>query len=107
MEEYTCACGTTGKENFYKYKYRCKACWNKSTYAASRKNLDTLREERGNACEECGYNKCLNALQWHHLDPTQKEFGISSKRGKPLAQLRDEVAKCKLLCANCHIEKHN
>lgn len=106
MEEYICECGTTGKENFYKYKYQCRKCWNKRTYETARKNLNTLIEERGAKCESCGYNKSYEALQWHHIDPSQKEFGISSRRGAPLNVLREETKKCKLLCANCHAETH-
>jgi len=107
LKEYTCKdCGTEGKENFYKYKYQCKACWNKRTYQASRDKLDQLIADRGGCCERCGYNKCNAALQWHHLDPTQKEFGISGKRGAPVEQLKKEIDKCTLLCANCHAEVH-
>lgn len=107
LKEYTCKdCGTTGKKNFYSYKYQCKTCWNKRTYQASRDKLDLLITERGGKCERCGYKKCYAALQWHHKDPTQKDFGISSKRGAPIELLREEVSKCKLLCANCHAETH-
>ena len=105
---YQCrTCDTVGIKNFYKNaRYQCKACWNKRTYQSSRDNLDLLISERGGKCERCGYKKSYAALQWHHVDPSQKEFGISSKRGAPIAQLREEVSKCKLLCANCHAEVH-
>jgi hypothetical protein len=107
LTEYTCKdCGIEGKENFYKYKYQCKACWNKRTYQASRDKLDQLIADRGGCCERCGYSKCNAALQWHHMDPTQKEFGISSKRGSPVESLKKEIDKCTLLCANCHAEVH-
>jgi DNA-directed RNA polymerase subunit RPC12/RpoP len=108
MEEYQCKdCDKTGKENFYKYKYQCKTCWNKRTFAAAKKNLDILIDDRGGACEWCGYNRCRDALHWHHIDPAEKEFGISGRRGAPLDVLRAEVVKCLLLCANCHAEAHS
>lgn len=106
MEKYRCKCGVSGKENFYKYAYECKKCWNKRTYQRSRDNLDLLIFERGNKCEECGYNRCIDALQWHHIDPNEKEFGISHRRGAPIDILREETKKCRLLCANCHSEAH-
>jgi hypothetical protein len=107
MAAYECGCGVKGQESFYSSsKYYCKACWNKKTYQAARNKLNTLIEERGGQCEECGYNKYIGALQWHHLDPTEKEFSISNRRGSPIEQLRKEVDKCKLLCANCHAEAH-
>ena len=45
------------------------------------------------------------ALQFHHVDPTEKAFALSS-RGvtRSLAKAREEAAKCVLLCANCHAE---
>lgn len=107
MDEYVCECGVSGKENFYKYKYQCKKCWNKRTYESAKKNLNTLIEERGGCCERCGYNRCKDALHWHHSDPSEKEFGISGRRGAPLDILRRETLKCVLLCANCHAEEHS
>lgn len=110
MKEYVCKdCGADGKENFYSsgYRYQCKKCWNKRTYQVARDKLNQLILERGGKCENCRYDKCFSALQWHHEDPTQKEFGISSKRGAPIDKLRKETEKCKLLCANCHAEEHD
>ena len=34
---------------------------------------------KGGSCEVCGYNRCIEALEFHHLDPTKKDFGISAK----------------------------
>jgi len=36
-------------------------------------------EYKGGSCEICGYNRCMEALEFHHLDPTKKDFGISAK----------------------------
>lgn len=63
---------------------------------------------KGGKCERCGYDKCEGALQFHHLDPTQKDFGIA-EIGVTLDnidKLYEEVDKCLLLCANCHAEEH-
>jgi hypothetical protein len=99
-------CGETNPKNFYKQKWICKGCWNRMTYNRSRAKLDQLIAERGGRCECCGYNKCKEALQWHHIDPDVKEFSISSNRGSNIEKLRAETAKCQLLCANCHAETH-
>ena len=105
---YQCrTCDTTGIDNFYKNaKYQCKLCWNKRTFKSARDKLDLLIQERGGKCECCGYDKYYGALQWHHLDPSQKEFQIGSNRGKNIDELRAEVSKCQLLCANCRSEAH-
>ena len=107
MAAYECGCGITGAENFYpNSKYYCKSCWNKKTYQSGIDKLNKLKLERGGCCELCGYNKYLGALQWHHLDPTIKEYSIGKRRGLKEETLKEELDKCQLLCANCHAEVH-
>jgi len=64
-----------------------------------------LIAEAGGACALCGYDRCVRALHFHHIDPETKEFGIS-RRGftRSIQQMREEAAKCVLLCSNCHAE---
>ena len=65
-----------------------------------------LIEYKGGQCAHCGYNKCMRALEFHHLDPTEKDFGISKILTRSVASLKEEADKCILLCANCHAEEH-
>ena len=52
-------------------------------------------------------DKCLGALDFHHVDPVQKDFAISdSNIYKDINKLKEEVDKCMLVCANCHRELH-
>lgn len=60
----------------------------------------------GGKCVKCGYKKCLAALDFHHVDPSKKKFGISLKLGRSWDKLKDELQKCIILCANCHTEEH-
>lgn len=60
---------------------------------------------KGGCCSKCGYNKCSDVLQFHHLDPKEKDFNIGGKSWS-FEKLKSEVDKCILLCANCHIELH-
>jgi hypothetical protein len=63
-------------------------------------------EYLGGKCCLCGYDRCLEALIFHHLDGT-KEFGIGAKGyTRSWAAVREELAKCLLVCANCHSEIH-
>ena len=58
----------------------------------------------GGKCGGCGVSNAL-LLDFHHIDPSTKEFEMSrglAKGGKSLKQLEDEAKKCELLCANCH-----
>lgn len=59
-------------------------------------------------CNRCGYNKCVNALTFHHTDPEIKEFGLAqSGNTRSWESYWKEVQKCELLCANCHAEEHS
>jgi 5-methylcytosine-specific restriction endonuclease McrA len=64
-------------------------------------------EYKGGGCEVCGYDRCMEALEFHHLDPTKKDFGISAKGySRSWEKVKTEIEKCVLLCANCHREYH-
>jgi len=64
-----------------------------------------LVEHKGGECEKCGYSKCIDALEFHHNDPSEKDFTISGKSWS-FERLRNEVEKCIMVCSNCHKEIH-
>lgn len=68
--------------------------------------LAKIKEIRGGKCERCGYNTCMKALEFHHLDPDKKDFTISNDHFK-LKDAIEESKKCILICANCHRELHD
>ena len=79
---------------------------------AVRKRRKAIRQKaleyKGARCQRCGYNRCMEALEFHHLDSSLKDFGISSKGyTRSWAKIREELDKCMLLCANCHREIHS
>jgi len=61
-------------------------------------------------CVKCGYNANPQALQFNHINPKEKKFLIANKAHKMYLknntkgkqQLKEEVFKCEVLCANCH-----
>ena len=61
----------------------------------------------GGECCKCGYKKSIKALEFHHLDPSKKEFTISTFKSKDMVKLEKELDKCILVCANCHREIHD
>ena len=77
----------------------------KQTINGERKK-QIIVDSKGGKCKLCGYNKCLRALSFHHLDPTKKEFAmdIRSCNAYPVEKLSVEADKCELLCMNCHME---
>lgn len=85
--------------------YRCSLCRQQQVSAWRRRVKATLVEESGGRCRLCGYSRCQAALEFHHLDRTQKTFALSHQGiTRSLQKARDEAQKCLLLCANCHAE---
>lgn len=68
--------------------------------------LAKMKQQRGGRCERCGYSACIKALEFHHLDPSKKDFTISNGNFK-LKEAIEESKKCVLICANCHRELHD
>lgn len=60
----------------------------------------------GGKCVICGYDKCQQALEVHHIDPKEKDFTIAANTNRAYEQISNEIKKCVLLCANCHREVH-
>lgn len=83
-------------------------------YAANNEESRRRRLERklkavaykGSKCSVCGYDTCLDALEFHHVNPKEKEVGISQMAEKVWDKHVEELNKCILLCANCHREAH-
>jgi len=63
-------------------------------------------EYKGGKCIVCGYNKYEGAMDFHHLDPSKKDFTISHKYHINFEDTKIELDKCVLLCNRCHQEVH-
>lgn len=98
------------KDSFYKStkcSSFCKSCIVVSNKERQRKTKQLSVEYKGGKCSKCGYNKCLAALDFHHLDPNTKDKDYFNQRGGLTENLKSELDKCILLCANCHREEHH
>lgn len=105
-KEYFYTNGTypSGKQ---KWKPTCKISEN----AKRRETVDSIIAEYFPVleCSICGYNKCKQALDFHHVDENSKDYNISQFRSSGISRikLREELQKCILVCANCHREIHS
>jgi len=85
----------------------CKVCTNMQTIERQRDIKFKMVEYKGGKCELCGYNKSLAALEFHHKDPSKKDFTISHAKQRAFNEkMKKELDKCLLVCANCHRETH-
>lgn len=92
-----------------KYCYDCMPeTSEKRTGAETRKLIKQWAiEYKNNKCQCCGYDKCNEALEFHHLNPQEKDFNISDHDIKlNWNEIKKELDKCILVCANCHREIH-
>lgn len=84
------------RERFKKYRNKNRKLWYKK-----------IKEMFGGKCNQCGYAKCLAALDFHHPNNNKKEGVAYLFKAKGLKAAIEEAKKCQLLCANCHREVHH
>jgi hypothetical protein len=103
-----------------KCDYRnCNNITNKKYCSSRCKNIDGtfihMTEKRikainllGGKCSKCSYDKYTGALQFHHVNPSEKDFGLSKDAfTKSWETIQKEIEKCILLCGNCHAEEEH
>ncbi len=117
MIKYCEICGKKFNSNSYSRIY-CFECSGDSSRLdnTSRKHQKTILRRSmklqavkllGGKCSICGYNRCIDALEFHHKDPSVKEFKLGSGNTMSWKEYKAEALKCILVCSNCHKEIHN
>lgn len=110
------------KQNVYKYKEyhtNYRAAHKAQMKARDEKHRNKTRKEWMSflsnhiklQCQKCGYNKTFFAMDFHHINPKEKEYNIYDLMRKKLTEeikqiFLQEYKKCILLCATCHREEH-
>lgn len=85
--------------------FTCKKCTCEHVVRGRLKVRMAIIQYGGGKCQKCGYDKCIGALEFHHLNKDEKDFSIAV-RSFNLEKLKKEADKCILLCSNCHRELH-
>lgn len=100
------------KEWNKKYYQRTKHLHNEARYARRDKirqeSREWVREYKSTLkCVRCGFDHPA-ALDFHHIDSTTKSRDISGMitSGYTIEQIKQEINKCEVLCANCHRIEH-
>lgn len=103
-DEYYVRKGRKGRSSFSGY---CKSCVCANRTDRARAFKQKCVDYKGGECERCGYSAHNCALDFHHDDPSEKDFGIAYQRRTRFDEkIMAELDKCSLLCSNCHREKH-
>lgn len=90
-----------------KYTEEEKKIKNYEKVKSRRQKLKEMAVEYlGGKCIECGYNKCIWSLSFHHRNSKEKDFTISQNSTLRWDKIKNELDKCDLLCSNCHAELH-
>ena len=88
-------------------EYTCKAC--RAIYSKARMDdvlAPVINAKRGGRCSYCGESH-IATLVFHHRDPAEKKFNMSFGKGgiwhyHTEEEILAEMAKCIMLCENCH-----
>ncbi len=97
------SCVTCGRQYVFRKsaghsRERCNSC-------IVNQRKDTMKHKavayKGGKCELCGYSRCLRALEFHHHDPSSKEFNLATMACRSWSKVQAELDKCKMYCANC------
>jgi hypothetical protein len=89
---------------------KCKNAAHQSYPAQKKRGLERklfFVKKLGGCCSICGYSTNLAGLAFHHLGGKEFQLDVRALSNRKIAPILDEVAKCKLLCHNCHAEVHN
>lgn len=111
MQKCSCCGIVLDKETGYKktstrYQSKCKKCFNEYCIERWKKRKLKAIEYKGGKCQICGYDKFYGALEFHHLDPSNKEMNWDDMRKTSWSKITEELDKCVCVCANCHRELH-
>lgn len=90
-------------------KKKIKKYVNQKQKLLREKNLAVVNGIRANPCKDCGKQYHIICMDFDHVDPTTKSFNIAHGIFKyDIETLIREIAKCDLVCSNCHrIREHN
>lgn len=83
----------------------CKSCSVEQAVSRQKQLKKDAVTYKGGKCKICGYNKCMAALEFHHIDRSKKDFSLGQfKTTKINSKIYEELDKCILLCCLCHRE---
>lgn len=87
-------------------RWKCLECSSDFSYSFKKRNKQKSVDYMGGKCLHCGYDECLSAMHFHHVNSENKSFNINQGIARKWEVIRSELDKCILLCMNCHFKEH-
>ncbi len=101
-------CGEKDVSKFYgRRRDVCGSCHNDASVARTRRKREMIVRVLGGKCTKCGFDKYRASLDAHHADPSKKDPSARHMRFWSDKRIMIEIAKCVLLCKNCHAALHS
>jgi DNA-binding transcriptional ArsR family regulator len=107
-------CGTLLTENngYWRknrqiWNFLCRGCSASNSRDRWENNKKRALDYKGGECQVCGYNKCSDAMEFHHVDPATKDRNMGNMKLRKWEDQKIELDKCILVCSNCHREIHH
>jgi hypothetical protein len=76
---------------------------NRARRAEYATRIDNLKRDSG--CVDCETKE--GRLDFDHVDPTTKLFGLSYGHLHSRQAVEEEIAKCVVRCVHCHLQRHS
>ena len=76
--------------------------WFRARYLKNVTRVRNIKLDRG--CADCGYNEKHYVLEFDHVQPRLRGTVSSQMRGS-WRMVEEEIARCEVVCANCHAER--
>lgn len=85
-----------------KHYYANKAYYLAKNTKVKAKKLAYIRSLKDNPCTDCGIKYPFYVMEFDHREGSTKFREIGRMPCNSWKQINDEIAKCDLVCANCH-----
>lgn len=103
LQPYCISCQNKQSKNYYRVNYTTRRQQldqrNEKNYNENRILIDDLKK---NPCTDCKIQYDHWIMTWDHLDSSTKEYNVSQMLYHSKETILKEIAKCELVCANCH-----
>ena len=83
----------------------CRECASARASVRGERNRKLILEAKEVPCVDCGVRYPFWIMQFDHRDSSKKDFELRSPGCRALQKLKDEMAKCDVVCANCHEDR--